>query len=266
MTYQERPPRPGRGRRDSGPGRPGIESAAFAGAGALVGIVTALVALGVAQLVAALLASPIGQPITAVGEMSINNTPASVKNFAIREFGSNDKTVLVWGIRVVLIIFAVAIGVLAIRRLWLGLIGLAVFAGVGLYATLSQPTAKADDVLPTLIGAAVSAFAMLYFSGVARGLLATAAPAQALPSAAPPSGEAPGRSARPGGPTEPAQSTEPAKPAQPRQPGQPVQRPDWVPGAAAWWPAETGLSDRDQGPAQAAASSWCPGPPSPASR
>ena len=85
----------------------------MAGAGAIVGIVTALVALGVAQLVAAFLVSPIGEPVTAVGEMSINHTPAAVKNFAIREFGSSDKTVLVWGIRGVLIIFAAVIGVLA---------------------------------------------------------------------------------------------------------------------------------------------------------
>ena len=207
-------------------------------------------ALGVAQLVAAILASPVGQPITAVGEMSINNTPASVKNFAIREFGSNDKTVLVWGIRAVLIIFAVAIGVLAIRRLWLGLIGLAVFAGVGLYATLSQPTAKADDVLPTLIGAAVAGFALWYFSGVARRLVPAATPAHALPSAGRPSGASPGRSAPPGEPIKPAQPAEPGEPIKPAQPGQPVQRPDWVPAAAAWWPAETvqGDRDRDQGP------------------
>ncbi|HEY2316414.1 MAG TPA: molybdopterin-binding oxidoreductase, partial [Streptosporangiaceae bacterium] len=133
--------------------------AALTGAGTVVGIVTALVALGVAQVVAAILASPIGQPVTAVGEMSINHTPAAVKDFAIREFGSSDKTVLVWGIRGVLIIFAAVIGVLAVRKLWLGLIGLAVFAAVGVYATLSQPTAKAVDVLPTLIGAGVAAFA-----------------------------------------------------------------------------------------------------------
>jgi DMSO/TMAO reductase YedYZ molybdopterin-dependent catalytic subunit len=141
-----------------------------AGTGAIVGIVTALVALGVAQLVAAILASPIGAPVSAVGEMSIDHTPASVKNFAIREFGSSDKTVLVWGIRGVLIIFAAVIGALAIRKLWLGLIGLALFAAVGVYAALSQPTAKTSDVLPTLIGATVGAFALRYFSGIARRL------------------------------------------------------------------------------------------------
>jgi DMSO/TMAO reductase YedYZ molybdopterin-dependent catalytic subunit len=156
-----------------------------AGTGAIVGIVTALVALGVAQLVAAILASPIGAPVSAVGEMSIDHTPASVKNFAIREFGSSDKTVLVWGIRGVLIIIAAVIGALAIRKLWLGLIGLALFAAVGVYAALSQPTAKTSDVLPTLIGATVGAFALRYFSGIARRLAQVGPAAQPGVAAAP---------------------------------------------------------------------------------
>ncbi len=134
---------------------------------------TALVALGVAQLVAAILSSPIGAPISAVGELSINHTPSAVKNFAIREFGSNDKTVLVWGIRGVLIIFAVVIGILAVHKLWYGMVGLAVFGAIGVYAALSQPSAKATDALPSILGAAVAFFAMSYFSSRAVSLPAS---------------------------------------------------------------------------------------------
>src|SRR5262249_24298487 len=97
------------------------------------------------------------------------HAPAAVKDFAINEFGSNDKTVLVWGIRVVLILFAIAIGIVAVRKLWLGMVGLAIFAGIGLVAALTRPTAKATDALPTLIGAGVAAFAMLYLADLARG-------------------------------------------------------------------------------------------------
>jgi DMSO/TMAO reductase YedYZ molybdopterin-dependent catalytic subunit len=214
------PPQPHRSNPHSGSGGPAAALAAVAGAGALVGVVTALVALGVAQLVAAILASPTGEPIPAVGEMSINHTSAAVKNFAIREFGSSDKTVLVWGIRGVLIIFAIVIGALAIRKLWLGLIGLAVFAGIGLYATLSQPTAKGDDVLPTLVGAVVAGFAMWYFSGVARRLVRPAEPT-ALAGPA-------------GGPAPPPRA--PAPPAGSVPAGS-------VPAGAAWWPAETAQTD-----------------------
>ncbi len=144
--------------------QPRFSRLALAGAGALVGIVTALVALGVAQIVAALLSSPIGEPVAAVGELSIDHTPGAVKDFAIREFGSNDKTVLVWGIRAVLIIFAAVIGILAVRKLWQGMCGLAVFGAIGVYAALSQPSATATDALPSLVGAGVATFALSYFS------------------------------------------------------------------------------------------------------
>jgi DMSO/TMAO reductase YedYZ molybdopterin-dependent catalytic subunit len=115
-------------------------------------------------VVAAFLNSSVGAPVDAVGELSIDHTPPSVKNFAIREFGSNDKTVLVWGIRGVLIIFAAVIGILAVRKLWQGLAGLAVFAAIGVGAAEGQPTSTAADALPTLIGAAVAAVVMVRLS------------------------------------------------------------------------------------------------------
>jgi DMSO/TMAO reductase YedYZ molybdopterin-dependent catalytic subunit len=145
----------------------GRRSGAAALLGSIIGIVTALVALGVAQAIAAIINSQIGGPVDAVGELSIDHTPPPVKNFAIREFGSNDKTVLVWGIRGVLIIFAVFIGVLALRRLWLGMAGLAVFTVVGIYAAESQPTAKVTDILPSIIGGLVAAVLMRYLVGLA---------------------------------------------------------------------------------------------------
>jgi DMSO/TMAO reductase YedYZ molybdopterin-dependent catalytic subunit len=172
VTFSQQPPQPGPPGRPSAAQGPGPVRGALAGSGAIVGIVTTFVALGAAQLVAGLLGSPIGAPISAVGELSINHTPAAVKNFAIREFGSSDKTVLVWGIRGVLIIFAVVIGILAIRKLWLGMVGLAVFAAIGVYAALSQPTATGTDALPSLIGAAVGAVALRYFASLAGRLAA----------------------------------------------------------------------------------------------
>jgi DMSO/TMAO reductase YedYZ molybdopterin-dependent catalytic subunit len=172
VTFSQQPPQPAPQGRPSAAQGPSPVRGALAGSGALVGIVTTLVALGAAQLVAAVLSSPIGAPVSAVGELSINHTPAAVKNFAIREFGSSDKTVLVWGIRAVLIIFAVVIGILAIRRLWQGMVGLAVFAAIGVYAALSQPTSKGTDALPSLIGAAVGAFALRYFASRAARLIA----------------------------------------------------------------------------------------------
>ncbi len=69
----------------------------------------------------------------------IDLTPPPLKNFAISEFGSHDKAVLVAGILVLLAVFAAAFGVAAMRRLGYGLAGLAVFTGVGLIAALALP-------------------------------------------------------------------------------------------------------------------------------
>ena len=73
--------------------------------GALAGLLTGAVAVGVGQLVASLGAQN-SSPLVAVGDASIGLAPAPVKNFAISEFGSHDKTALLIGIGVVLAICA----------------------------------------------------------------------------------------------------------------------------------------------------------------
>ncbi|MFI5066723.1 MAG: molybdopterin-dependent oxidoreductase [Streptosporangiales bacterium] len=144
------------------------------GRGVLAGLLTAFLALGVAQLVAGI-SRPQGSPVAAVGSLAIDHTPPAVKNFAIATFGSHDKTALVTGILVVLAILAAGIGVAAMRRLSYGLLGLAGFAVIGLLAALTRPNAEAVDVLPTLIGVAAGAFTLAQLVRAAgRG---TAAPA-----------------------------------------------------------------------------------------
>src|SRR5580658_556266 len=128
-------------------------------AGAAAGVLTAAVAMGVGQLVAGLTVAQ-GSPVLAVGQAAIDLTPLPVKDFAISTFGANDKNALVVGILVILAAFAAVIGILAVRRLALGLAGLAVFACIGLAAALTRPTATAAYVIPTLVGAAAGAFAL----------------------------------------------------------------------------------------------------------
>jgi DMSO/TMAO reductase YedYZ molybdopterin-dependent catalytic subunit len=181
-------------------------------------VVTALVALGVAQLAAWVFNAPIGAPVDAVGELAINHSPSWLKNFAISTFGSNDKTVLVWGIRIVLLIFAAVVGVVAIRKLWQGMVGLAIFIAIGVYAALSQPTAGAADAWPTLVGGAVGVAALRYFCQLGRRALpAAAAPAGPVPGTASPAGPVPG-TASPAGPgTAPASAGAPGSKAPPEQ-------------------------------------------------
>ena len=109
-------------------------------AGAAAGVLTAAVAMGVGQLAAGLTVAQ-SSPVLAVGQAAIDLTPLPVKDFAISTFGANDKNALLAGILVILAAFAAVIGILAVRRLALGLAGLGVFACIGLAAALTRPTA-----------------------------------------------------------------------------------------------------------------------------
>ena len=129
-------------------------------AGALTGVLTAAVALGVAELAAAII-GPNSAPVIAVGDTAINLTPIPVKEFAIAHFGSHDKEALLAGIVVVLLAFAVLIGIAAVRRIGYGLAGLAIFAVIGAGAAIHLPAATATDVIPTLVGVLVGAGALI---------------------------------------------------------------------------------------------------------
>ncbi|MER6002419.1 molybdopterin-dependent oxidoreductase [Nonomuraea angiospora] len=127
---------------------------------ALMGLVAGGVALGIAQLVAAF-AGAKSSPVVAVGDATIDLTPAPVKDFAIRTFGENDKTVLIAGVLIVVLgVIAPLIGTLAVRRLAYGFAGLAVFAAIGLAAVLTRPEAGILDALPTLVGVAAGAWTL----------------------------------------------------------------------------------------------------------
>jgi DMSO/TMAO reductase YedYZ molybdopterin-dependent catalytic subunit len=165
-------------------------------------LITAAVALGVAQLVAGIISAQ-SSPVVAVGEASIGLTPAPVKNFAISAFGSHDKTVLVAGILVVLAVFAAAIGVAAMRRLAYGLAGLALFMGVGLLAALTRPTASASYVWPVLIGGAAGVFTMVRLVRAAHAGL----PAARRPEPAAAQASGPGDDTGPGASWVPARQS-----------------------------------------------------------
>jgi DMSO/TMAO reductase YedYZ molybdopterin-dependent catalytic subunit len=126
------------------------------GLGAIAGMLAAGTAVGVGQFVAALTGAS-GSPVVVVGELQIDFTPPWLKNFAITEFGSHDKLVLVSGILVVLGAFAAVIGAAATRQMALGLAGIGVLAAIGVTAAATRPTATVASLLPTLAAAAAAA-------------------------------------------------------------------------------------------------------------
>jgi DMSO/TMAO reductase YedYZ molybdopterin-dependent catalytic subunit len=135
------------------------------------GLITAAVALGVGQLLAGI-TGPQGSPVATVGGAAIDLTPPPVKNFAISAFGSNDKTVLVAGILVIIAGYAAMAGVVAMRRIGYGYAALVLFTVLGLAAALTRPVDRASGVLPVLLGAVAGAVAMFLLVRAAGGLAA----------------------------------------------------------------------------------------------
>lgn len=126
------------------------------GAGALIGIVVAGVAVGVGELVAAFV-RPEASPVIAVGNAVILLTPESLKRSAIGSVGTNDKLFLLLGIYLLLALFGALVGDLALRRLWYGLIGIGGFAAFGVFCALYANASHGSDVVPTLVGALAAA-------------------------------------------------------------------------------------------------------------
>ena len=162
--------------------------ASRAAIGALCGLIAAAVALGFAQLVAGFI-DPDASPVVAVGGVAVNLTPEPLKEFAIAHFGTHDKQVLVAGILVVLAVLAAVIGIASRRRIAYGYAGLAVFAGLGVAAAVTRPTATAGYALPPVAGALVAAVALTLMVRAAAAAPANAGPAPARavdPAPAPP--------------------------------------------------------------------------------
>ena len=127
--------------------------------GALAGLVSAGLALGVAELVAGAIGRSVA-PAIVVGGAAIDRTPRWLKEFAIEHFGENDKKVLLTGIFVTVALIAAAVGVLATRYRRLGVAGAAMLGLVAAGAALSRPQSRLIDVIPSLVAAIVAAGAL----------------------------------------------------------------------------------------------------------
>lgn len=130
--------------------------------GAITGLLAAGVAVGIGELGAAL-TRPQASPVAAVGAAALDLSPTSVKNFAIRTFGSSDKPVLIAGIIAVLAVCGLATGAFASRRPAVALIGVGVLGAAGLAAVLSRPEVRPTDGIPALLAtlAGVTTFHLL---------------------------------------------------------------------------------------------------------
>ncbi|HET6209396.1 MAG TPA: molybdopterin-dependent oxidoreductase [Jatrophihabitans sp.] len=137
-------------------------------AGALLGLLSAAVALGVGELVAAWV-RPAAAPIIVVGNRLILLTPEGVKRWAIRQFGTDDKHVLLTGVYLGLAACAVLIGLLAVRRLAAGLAGIALLGVLGCYCALTSHAHRGTDLVPSVLGALAGMAALAVLTRAVTG-------------------------------------------------------------------------------------------------
>lgn len=142
--------------------RPGLPRLAL---GALSGALAGFAALAVAELVAAAV-RPQASPVIAVGGASIDATPAPVKDWAIRHFGTDDKLVLQLGILAVLAVLALVLGASAVRFRRVGAAGIPLFGVIGAVAAVSRPDSSSfTDALPSVVGAVAGALLLYVLVG-----------------------------------------------------------------------------------------------------
>ncbi|MFI5663812.1 sulfite oxidase [Streptomyces sp. NPDC051684] len=133
--------------------------------GALSGLLAGYAAIAVAELVSAAV-RPESGPVIAVGGAAIDRTPTAVKDWAIRQFGTNDKLVLQFGILAVLTLLALALGMVAARWRLIGSLGVLAFGVVGALAATGRPdSTSVSDALPSVVGAVVGAGLLYWLIG-----------------------------------------------------------------------------------------------------
>lgn len=148
---------------------------------ALLGVLATAAAVGVGHLIAGFI-QPNSSPVLAVGNTFVDLTPAPLKNFAIQTFGRNDKLSLLVGMAVVILLLAIASGLVSRRDRRPGLFIIGVFGLVGLIAVLVRPDFALPWVLPPVAAVAVGLSSFAWLHGLATRVVADRATEVAGPS------------------------------------------------------------------------------------
>ncbi len=124
--------------------------------GALLGLLATAVGLAAAELVVGLVRGS-SSPVVPVGQEFIDWTPKPLKDWAIEQFGTNDKVVLVAGALIVILGLGAVVGILMMRGERTGAFVLTGAIGViGAWAVLIRPDPTFGKLLPTIVGSVVS--------------------------------------------------------------------------------------------------------------
>ncbi|MET1060786.1 MAG: molybdopterin-dependent oxidoreductase [Nocardioides sp.] len=121
---------------------------------AAAGVLATLAGMSVGHLVASAL-NPASSPVLAVGATVIDLTPTPMKEWAVREFGTKDKPILIGSVMLVTLLLTAVAGVIARRRFAIGAAVLALLVAVAGVLALLRPFAVATDVVPAVAAALV---------------------------------------------------------------------------------------------------------------
>lgn len=135
---------------------------------ALGTVLSAAAGAGLGHLVAGFV-SPEASPVLAVGSTVIDLTPTPVKEWAVAQFGTADKPILIGSVAIGTLLIAGGIGLVARTHRTLGLALLGALALTSVFAAVLRPTSTSVDMIPGF----VTAVAGLLLAGWYLGLLDT---------------------------------------------------------------------------------------------
>ncbi len=136
------------------------------------GVLATLVGMAVGHLVAALI-DPASSPVLAVGSTVIDLTPTPVKEWAVAQFGTADKPILVGSVMAGAVLLAAIGGLLARRRFEAGAAVLLALVAVAGVAAVVRPGAGPLDAVPAVATAVTGVSALWWLTRAA-----TATPAE----------------------------------------------------------------------------------------
>lgn len=138
--------------------------------GALAGLLAAATGVSVATGLAALMTG-VPSPIESVGNQAIDQAPPFLKEFAVKQFGTADKPILIGGVIVTLAIIAAVAGVIGRTKpkLAFAIVGLIGLVAVGTAAIDRTATAnRAVTMIPAVVALALSLAVLWFFLDALR--------------------------------------------------------------------------------------------------
>ncbi|MCY7395575.1 MAG: molybdopterin-dependent oxidoreductase [Nocardioides sp.] len=136
---------------------------------AFFGVLATLVGMAAGHLVASLL-NPASSPVLAVGSTVIDATPTPMKEWAIRNFGTADKLILIGSVVIVVLILAAVAGIVSRTRFRVGAGILVLLVAVATLAAVLRPSAGVTDAVPGVVTAVAGVATLLLLHRSRRGV------------------------------------------------------------------------------------------------